>query len=75
MPIIPVNVSKLVATDETKTRGVIFEFPKDMGNGELLDRINEVRQALIKNIEESAKAEDAKVEEVKNDQVENESEK
>lgn len=59
MPILPVNITKIAITDEARTKGVIIEYPRDMGNGELLDRINEVRASLLKSIEE---AKDDKIE-------------
>lgn len=62
MPIYPVNNSKMLVINEEKTRGITMEYPKDMGNGELLDRINEIRNSVIKSIEvdiEDAKNEPA----------------
>jgi hypothetical protein len=55
MALFSVNNSKMIAMNETKTTGVIFEWPIGMGNGEILDRVNEFRAALLKSIEEAAK--------------------
>ncbi len=73
MPIIPINNSKLLVMNEQKTRGLILEYPTDMGLGELLDRINEVRQSVIKSLEqelkdkEEKKEENSKIEPILND--------
>lgn len=56
MPILPINYSKIIITNQENTRGIIVEYPKDMGNGEILDRINEIRQSLIKSIDDEIKA-------------------
>jgi len=62
MPIITINNVKLLVMNEQKTRGVILEYPTDMGNGELLDRVNEMRQSLIKSIDEESKDKEDKIE-------------
>jgi len=69
MPIFTINNSKLAVMNEEKTRGLSVEFPRDMGLGELLDRIEELKAAVIKSMEEERKKEEeakkTPVEEVK----------
>ena len=70
MPVFSIYSSKVAALNEEKTRGVTMEFPTDMKYEELLSRINELRDAVIKSQEEAAKKEaekpvEATVEEVK----------
>ena len=65
MPIFAINNSKLAVMNEEKTRGVSVEYPRDMGLGELLDRINELKDAVLLSIENEKKAQEAPKEEVK----------
>jgi len=53
MPLFPVNNTKIISLNENKTSGVIFEYPSNMGNGEVLDRVNELRDSLVKSINET----------------------
>jgi len=68
MPVYTTNTIKLLVLNEDKTRGVSIEFPGDMKNGELLDKINDLRSEIQKSIEaELKKANEEK--EAKKDQV------
>jgi len=55
MPIFRLPVTKIIITTEAKNRGVVIEFPNDMESGELLDRITNFRDELVKAMEESKK--------------------
>ena len=64
MPILAVQNRKLIITNEDKSRGIAVEYPQDMGLGELLDKTEELRQLILKSIEQESKKEE-KIEEVK----------
>jgi hypothetical protein len=58
------NTHKILVLNEEKTRGIWVEFSPDMQTQELLDRIDEVRNALLAGLEaEKKKKEEAPKEE------------
>lgn len=54
---------KILALNEEKTKGIWVEFSPEMQSKELLDRINDVRNALILGIEADKKKQEAPKEE------------
>ena len=62
MPIFPVNNSKLVVLNEEKTRGIVLEFPVDMLHEEVIQKIDELRTAIV---ESKKKLDEEKKEETK----------
>jgi hypothetical protein len=72
MPIYPANNTKLVVLNEKKTSGVIVEYPNEMGVGEVLDRINELRASLMKSLEDQANTEIKKDDQVKDQDIKRE---
>lgn len=52
MPIFPIPNKKVAILNEQKNRALLVEFPSDMGLGELLDRVDEFRNDILKKIEE-----------------------
>lgn len=71
MPIYPDPVGRLIIANQDKTREVLVQFPPDMKNGELKDKLTEITEALNKSIakeieeEVKAKAEKEKAEKEK----------
>lgn len=61
MPVFNLSNKKLVALNETKTRGINIEYPFDMKSGELLDFLEEFR-AYFK--EQDKKEKEKNVEEI-----------
>ena len=55
MPIFSITNLKLAIMNADKTRGISIEYPNDMGLGELLDRTNELREAVLTSIENEKK--------------------
>ena len=75
MPVFGMNTLKLLILNEDKTRGVTVEYPNDMKNGELLDKVTElegeIKKAILKEKEDAEKKEnDKQPEEVKAEVVE-----
>lgn len=71
MPIYSAQNIKIIALNEDKTRGVSLEFPPDMKTGELLDKVNEIKDQVEKALEEQLKkGKDSKDAEKKNDKKE-----
>ena len=52
MPIFSVNNPKYLCTNEDKTKNVIIEFQKELTLNELLERIDEIRETIIKTMKE-----------------------
>ena len=57
MPIYSAQKAQLIAINEDKTRGVSVDFPPDMKVGELLGKVNEIRDQLLTIMEEEIKKE------------------
>jgi len=66
MPICGMNTLKLLVLNEDKSRGVTFEYPNDMKNGELLDKVleleTEIKKAIAKEKENAEKKDSEKPE-------------
>jgi len=67
MPIFTISNSKLAIMNDDKTRGMSVEYPRDMGLNELLDRVNELKEAVLVSIENEKKAQEEKKEEPKSE--------
>jgi uncharacterized protein HemX len=65
MPIYLISNVKLLLANEDKTKNIAIEYPKELTLQELLDRIKEFEDAILKSMEaEKNKATEEKVVEV-----------
>jgi hypothetical protein len=71
MPVFSVNNSKYLSSNDDKTKNVVIEYAKDLVLSDLLERITEFRDAILKGMEEEEKAKKAaevKAEETKKEE-------
>jgi len=63
MPIFAVNNIKILLSNEEKTKSAIVEYPREIGLADLLKLVEELKDAILKGIEqENAKKEEPKTE-------------